>query len=118
MTVAAGRSRMFINGQSIDSSSGATTPVINPATEEVIAEVPEGTPEDADAAVEAASMAFEGGWLDSTPAERSGMLHKLADALEANAEELSRIESQNVGKPKSVSDFDVEFSVDNLRFFA
>jgi aminobutyraldehyde dehydrogenase len=117
MTISATRPRMFINGEWVDSTGGETTQVINPATEEVIAEVPKGTVEDSDRAVEAAATAFEK-WSLTTPKERSEMLHKFADAIEANAEELSKIEQDNVGKPKGTADFDVEFSVDNMRFFA
>jgi aminobutyraldehyde dehydrogenase len=118
MTITANDTKMFIDGQLVDSSGGEVTRVLNPATEEVIAEVPRGTAEDVDRAVEAAHAAFEGDWFDTTPGERSAMLHRLANAIEADAKQLSRIESQNVGKPKAVSDFDVEFSIDNLRFFA
>ncbi len=117
MTISATRPRMFINGEWVESSGSETSQVINPATEEIIAEVPKGTEQDADRAVEAAAAAFEE-WSLTTPAERSTMLHKFADALEANAEELSRIESENVGKPKGTADFDVEFTVDNVRYFA
>src|SRR5439155_21290383 len=117
MTVAATRFRMFINGDWREAASGETTEVINPATEEVIAEVPRGSTADVDRAVAAARTAFES-WSLTTPAERSGMLHKLADAIGANADELSKLESTNVGKPKGVADFDLEFSIDNVRFFA
>jgi 1-pyrroline dehydrogenase len=117
MTISAARTGMFINGEWVDSEGGETTRVLNPATEDVIGEVPRGTPDDADRAVDAAAAAFES-WSQTTPAERSAMLRRLADAMEADATELSRIESQNVGKPKAVADFDVEFTVDNLRFFA
>jgi 1-pyrroline dehydrogenase len=117
MTISATRPRMFINGEWVDSAGGETTQVINPATEEVIADVPKGTAEDADRAAEAAAAAFEG-WSRTTPQERSQMLHRFADAIEANAAELSLIEQANVGKPKGTADFDLEFSIDNLRFFA
>jgi aminobutyraldehyde dehydrogenase len=118
MTVASTpQHQMFINGQPADSSSGETAEILNPATEEIIAHVPKGTEEDADRAVDAAATAFEA-WYDSTPKERSEMLHKLADAMEEHAVELSAIETANVGKPKSTADFDVEFSIDNVRFFA
>jgi 1-pyrroline dehydrogenase len=108
---------MFINGESVESAGGEAAEVVNPATDEVIAQVPKGGVEDADRAVEAAAAAFEE-WSLTTPQERSQMLFKFADAIEANAEELSGLEQQNVGKPKGTADFDVEFSVDNLRFFA
>jgi 1-pyrroline dehydrogenase len=113
----AARRQMFINGEWADAAGSETSPVINPATEEPIAEVAKGTVEDVDRAVAAARAAFAS-WAETTPAERSGMLLKLAQAMEDDAEELSRLERENVGKPKSVSDFDVEFTIDNLRFFA
>jgi 1-pyrroline dehydrogenase len=117
MTLAATRRRMFINGDWSDAAEGETTPVINPATEEVIEEVPKATPADVDRAVEAARKAFES-WSQTTPSERSMMLWKWAQAIEDHAAELSKLESANVGKPKGTSDFDIEFSLDNLRFFA
>jgi 1-pyrroline dehydrogenase len=57
-------------------------------------------------------------WLDKTPKERSELLHKLADVLEENAEELAQLESLNVGKPLMASRDEMPFSTDNLRFFA
>jgi len=117
MTLSATKHRMFINGDWSDAASGETTEVVNPATEEVIAEVPKGDASDVDRAVSAAREAFES-WSLSTPADRSNALHKLADAIAGDAETLSRLESANVGKPKGVADFDVEFTVDNVRFFA
>jgi 1-pyrroline dehydrogenase len=117
MTLTGTKHRMFINGDWSDAASGETTEVVNPATEEVIAEVPKGDASDVDRAVGAAREAFET-WSLTTPAERSTALHKLADAIAGDAENLSRIESANVGKPKGVADFDVEFTVDNVRFFA
>src|SRR3954463_3771587 len=109
--------RMFIDGDWADAADGAMSPVINPATEEEIAQVPAGGEEDVDRAVGAARAAFES-WSQSTPAERSMMLWRWAQAIEDNAADLSRLESQNVGKPKGVADFDLEFSIDTLRFFA
>jgi 1-pyrroline dehydrogenase len=117
MTVTASRFRMFINGDWTDAAGGETTQVINPATEEVIAEVPKGGEADVDRAVEAARSAFES-WSLTTPAERSTALYKFADVISDNAAELSSLESANVGKPKGVADFDLEFTIDNVRFFA
>ena len=117
MTVTASRFRMFINGDWSDAAGGETTQVINPATEELIAEVPKGGEADVDRAVDAARAAFES-WSLTTPAERSTALHKFADVISDNADELSSLESANVGKPKGVADFDLEFTIDNVRFFA
>ncbi|HEY6015672.1 MAG TPA: gamma-aminobutyraldehyde dehydrogenase [Gaiellaceae bacterium] len=91
--------------------------VLNPATGETIAQVPNSTAEDVDAAVERAKAAAPE-WLDATPRERSELLLKLADVLEANKDELGKIESQNVGKPLGGAVEEMEFSADNLRYFA
>jgi aminobutyraldehyde dehydrogenase len=95
----------------------ATIEVINPATAETIDSVPNMTAEEVDEVVEQAKQALPG-WLDATPKERSELLHKLADVLEENAEELAQIESRNVGKPIGLAREEMPFSVDNLRFFA
>jgi 1-pyrroline dehydrogenase len=117
MTLSATKYRMFINGDWSEATSGETSDVVNPATEEVVAQVPRGDESDVDRGVAAAREAFES-WSLTTPAERSTMLHKLADAIVADAETLSLLEQQNVGKPKGTADFDVEFTIDNVRFFA
>jgi 1-pyrroline dehydrogenase len=108
---------MFINGQWSEASEGETTPIINPATEKTIAEVPKATEADVDRAVDAARTAFEE-WSLSTPQDRSKALYAFADAVEKDAETLSLLEQQNVGKPKGTADFDVEFTIDNMRYFA
>jgi betaine-aldehyde dehydrogenase/aminobutyraldehyde dehydrogenase len=95
----------------------STMDVLNPSTGEAIAQVHAGTAEDVDAAVETAKRALPE-WLETTPAERAEVLLKLADVLEANAEELARIESQNVGKPLGYARDEMPVCVDNLRFFA
>ena len=117
MTLTAPRQQMFIDGDWTDAASGETAPVINPATEEEIAQVPKGDAGDVDRAVAAARAAFET-WSMSTPQDRSKALYAFADAIEKDAETLSLLEQQNVGKPKGTADFDVEFTVDNVRFFA
>src|SRR5213075_3204420 len=68
-------------------------------------------------AVEAAQAALPE-WLEKTPKERSELLHKLADVMDEHAEELSQLESVNVGKPLMASRDEMPFSTDNLRFFA
>ena len=117
MTLTATRQQMFIDGAWTDAASGETVSVINPATEEEIGHVPKGDASDVDRAVAAARTAFET-WSQSTPQDRSKVLHAFADAIEKDAETLSALEQANVGKPKGVADFDVEFTVDNVRFFA
>ncbi|MGZ4416235.1 MAG: aldehyde dehydrogenase family protein, partial [Gaiellaceae bacterium] len=109
--------KCFVGGEWVDAASGETMDVINPATGETIADVPRCGAEDVDRAVAAAAKALPE-WLDVTPKDRSELLHKLADVLEANAEELAQLESRNVGKPLMASRDEMPFSTDNLRFFA
>jgi 1-pyrroline dehydrogenase len=111
--------QMFINGEWVNSSTGETRDVINPATGEVIATVQEGSAEDADRAIAAAKSAFETTWFDSTPKDRQMALLKLADAIESNADEIVRLEALNVGKPYNVTMAEeIPPIVDNVRFFA
>src|SRR5512146_2278615 len=117
MSTTAEQYRILIGGQFADAASGETMEVIAPATGETIAEVPRCGEEDVDRAVEAAQAALLD-WLEKTPKERSELLHKLADVLEENAEELAQLESVNVGKPLMASRDEMPFSADNLRFFA
>jgi 1-pyrroline dehydrogenase len=109
--------KAFIGGEWVDSASGETMEVINPATGETIAEVPRCGAEDVDRAVEAAKEVLPE-WLDKTPKDRSELLHALADVIDAHAEELAQLESLNVGKPLMASRDEMPFSADNLRFFA
>lgn len=112
--------RMFIGGKWVESSSKETFDIRNPATEEVIANVPLGTKEDARSAIDAAREKFDNGaWSNKTPAERSLILWKLADLVEADARKIATLESMNVGKTIKYSrDSDLPFIIDNLRFFA
>jgi 1-pyrroline dehydrogenase len=91
--------------------------VLNPATGETISQVPNMTADEVDEVVARAKQALPE-WLDATPKERSELLHKLADVIEDNAEELAQIESRNVGKPLMASRDEMPFAADNLRFFA
>ena len=109
--------QQFINGEWVDSASGKTLDVINPANDEVIARVPASDAEDVDRAVEAADRAFES-WSQTTPQDRSLMLLKLADLLEARADELGRLESRNAGKPVGAAIDEMSVCVDLFRFFA
>jgi len=117
MATTATKRQAFIAGAFVDAASGETMEVINPATGEAIAEVPACGAEDVDRAVEAALSAFEE-WRAATPKARAELLLRLADVIDENAEELARIESQNVGKPLAASRDEMPFSADNLRYFA
>jgi 1-pyrroline dehydrogenase len=109
--------QQFINGQWVDAAGGKTLDVINPANDEVIARVPASEAEDVDRAVQAADRAFES-WSQTTPQDRSLLLLKLADLLEARADELGRLESQNAGKPVGAAIDEMAVCVDLFRFFA
>jgi 1-pyrroline dehydrogenase len=111
------RMKNFVGGEWVDAAEGGTMEVINPATGEVIAEVPRGTQADVDRAVEAAKKAYEE-WRETTPGERAEMLLKLADLIDENTEELAELESRNVGKPLSYARDEMPVSSDNIRFFA
>ena len=108
----------FINGKSVDGASGETTTLINPSTGVAFATAPKSNAADIDKAMKAASDAFPG-WRDSTPSERQRALLKIADAIEARAEEFVNLESENCGKPKSLTaSEEMPPMVDQIRFFA
>jgi betaine-aldehyde dehydrogenase len=109
----------FIDGDFADATGdGGTAPVLNPATGDVMAEMPRSSTEDVDHAVAAARRAF-GDYSAQTPGERSLLMLKLADAIEGAAEEIADLEAANAGKPRSAFlDDEIPFMVDNLRFFA
>jgi 1-pyrroline dehydrogenase len=107
----------WLGGEWVASASGRTAEVTNPANGEVIATVQASDAEDVDRAAAAAAAAFER-WQHSTPQDRSRLLLRLADAVEARAEELGRLESRNGGKPLGAAVDEVGAMVDNLRFFA
>ena len=109
--------QQFIGGAFVDAASGKTLDVENPANGQVIARVPASSREDVDRAVNAAATAFET-WRNTTPQDRSLMLLKIADALEAAADEIGRIESANAGKPVGAAIDEMATSVDLFRFFA
>jgi 1-pyrroline dehydrogenase len=117
MSTAVAVHKNFVGGKWVEAVDGGTMEVLNPATGETIAEVPSGTAADVDRAVEAAKQALPE-WLDSTPGERAELLLKLADLIDANAEELAEIESRNVGKPLPYARDELPVCSDNLRFFA
>jgi 1-pyrroline dehydrogenase len=117
MSTTQATNRIFVGGEWTDAASGETMEVLNPATGEVIAEVPRCAAEDVDRAVDAARAALPE-WLDSTPGERSEVLLKLASIIDEYADELAQIESSNVGKPLSYARDEMPVCSDNLRFFA
>ena len=108
----------FINGKSVESTSGETTTLINPATAQPFATASKSNAADVDLAMKSAASAFEG-WRDSTPSERQRALLKIADAIEARADEFVATESENCGKPMGLTaSEEVPPMVDQIRFFA
>ena len=108
----------FINGESVKSSSGKTTELVNPSTGQVYAEAQLSDGKDIDRAYQAAQNAFES-WRETTPSERQKALLQIADALEANADELIEIEGVNTGKPFAVTaSEEIPPMIDQIRFFA
>src|SRR5690348_15395629 len=84
------RAQMLIDGNWVESASGEVLPVENPARRQIIAEVPRGGAADVDRAVPAAASAFPG-WARVPPRERGRILLRIAEAMEARAEEMARI---------------------------
>jgi phenylacetaldehyde dehydrogenase len=112
--------RMLIDGRFVLAASGKTFPVYNPATGEVVAQVPEAEAEDVNRAVAAARRAFdEGPWSKMSTSQRGQLIWKVADLLEANLEEFAEIESLDNGKPFSVARVaDLPLAVDMFRYMA
>ena len=110
--------RNFINGEYVTAKGDGSFDLIDPATESVYGTSPVSGRADVDAAFGAAAAAFEE-WGESTPAERQLALFRIADAMEARAEEFADLESKDTGKPRaSLVDDEIMLSVDQIRFFA
>jgi betaine-aldehyde dehydrogenase len=108
----------FVGGQYVSTRTDQTTDVTDPSTEEIYAHSPVSSEADVNDAYTAAQKAF-GEWSQTTPSERQLALFRIADALEARAEEAADIESRNTGKPRStLVDYEIMPSVDQIRFFA
>ncbi len=108
----------FIGGKRVAPSGGEAHDVKNPATGETIASMGISGQADVDAAVEAATAAFAE-WGQATPSERSRALLRIADELEERGEELSRLESENAGKPLALTiSEEIPPAADQIRFFA
>jgi aldehyde dehydrogenase (NAD+) len=114
------QTKMLIDGKWRDSVSGKTFPTINPATEELIAEVAEGDKEDIDLAAKAARKAFETGpWKKMDARDRGRLINRLADLIEENLDELAALESLDNGKPiQDARTADLPLVIDCLRYYA
>jgi betaine-aldehyde dehydrogenase len=110
--------RNFVNGESVDTVEGRTTDLVDPSTGEVFGTAPLSGEQDVSRAYAAAEAAFEG-WRDTTPSQRQRALLTIADTLEAHADELVDIESQNTGKPVALTlSEEIPPMIDQIRFFA
>jgi betaine-aldehyde dehydrogenase len=108
---------MYINGQFVESVSGATFPVYDPATEAVLATCPAGTAADVDRAVQAAKTAFYGGWRDTSAQERGRILFRLAERVRTRRSELAELETRNSGKPIVESEFDMDDTATTFEYY-
>lgn len=110
--------RNFVGGQYRDSKSQQHSDVINPATGQAYAQAVVSSAEDVADAYQVAAKAFEE-WGQTTPSERQLALFRIADELEARAQEAADVESRNTGKPRAtLVDYEILPSVDQIRFFA
>jgi len=110
---------LFINGEWKSALDGGTRDILNPANNQVIATVADGSVRDAEAAIAAARKAFdEGPWPRMRAAERAGYLFKLADAIDARADEFATLETRNNGKPLREAKFDVADAAGCFRYYA
>ncbi|MDN3481933.1 gamma-aminobutyraldehyde dehydrogenase [Arthrobacter sp. APC 3897] len=108
----------FINGEFVPAQGTEQLEIINPVNGEVVASSPVSNQADVDAAMEAAATAFKT-WKRTTPSERQRMLLRLADALEANSDELVDAQHRNTGQvPSVIAAEEVAVGADQLRFFA
>ena len=114
-----GNTKLFINGEWTNSSDGATFDTYNPATGETIAKVAHATKDDVDRAVKSARKALEkGAWGKMDACDRGKLMFKLADLIEANSEELARLEALNCGKTITDSRGDIGGMLNGLRYYA
>jgi betaine-aldehyde dehydrogenase len=110
--------RNFINGDYVDATADSSFDLLDPATETTYGSSPVSSKHDVDVAFTAAAEAFEV-WGETTPGERQLALFRIADAIEARADEFADLESKDTGKPRAslVAD-EILLSVDQIRFFA
>ncbi|MEO3875082.1 gamma-aminobutyraldehyde dehydrogenase [Nonomuraea sp. B12E4] len=112
------RLQNFINGEFVDAKSGRFSDIIDPCTGETYVQAPLSGTEDVDAAFAAAATAFES-WGRTTPAERANLLLKVADAIDARADEINEAECLNTGKPRArMAEDETPVAADHFRFFA
>ncbi|MDP4504533.1 gamma-aminobutyraldehyde dehydrogenase [Nonomuraea turcica] len=112
------RLQNYINGEFVDAKSGRFSDIIDPCTGEAYVQAPVSGPEDVEAAFAAAAAAFDS-WGRTTPGERANLLLKVADAIDARADEINEAECRNTGKPRArMAEDETPVASDHFRFFA
>jgi betaine-aldehyde dehydrogenase len=107
----------YIFDSAVATAAAAKIEVVEPATEQVIADIPSAGVEEVDAAVAQAKEAFPD-WRAVAPSKRSALLHRLANAIEVRAEELAKLEARNAGKPISDARGEIGMVVETFRYYA
>src|ERR1700722_16354041 len=111
-------SELFFDGNSCAASDHKMLPVVNPATEEVLVEVASASARDVGTAIKGAHRTFEQTWRDSPPGKRAEVLFKIARVLREHAEELSQLESLNIGKPISDARDEIGMGARTFEYYA
>ena len=110
---------LFIGGSWKSSEGDRSIRTLDPGTGKAIAELADASDKDVDSAVAAARRAFDkSGWAQMLPNERGVYLHKLADLIIRDSDQLSEIESLDVGKPRAQAQWDIQFSAATIRYYA
>jgi len=110
---------MIIGAEKTTGCSDSWLEIVNPATEEVQARVPNAGARDVDMAVRAARYAFEGVWGRMIPSDRGKLLYRLIELIEKHTDDLALLDTQDMGKPYShAREHDVPMAVEFLRFYA
>ncbi len=109
--------KMLINGESVDSVTGQTYEVRNPANGDVVDAVPKGNADDARAAIDAAAAAFDS-WAHTSAEERAKLLFKSSELVNANRKELAEVLTREQGKPLLEADTEIEHFLHGLEFYA
>jgi succinate-semialdehyde dehydrogenase/glutarate-semialdehyde dehydrogenase len=109
--------KMYINGESVDSITGQTYEVRNPANGDVVDTAPKGNEEDVRKAVDAAEAAF-GEWSRTSAEERANLLFKAAELIEAERKSLSELLTREQGKPFQEAGTEIEHFLHGIDFYA
>src|SRR5213596_350104 len=119
MTVQLQRFKMLVGGEWKESSNGLASSILDPSNNEVVAEVPRATKQDAKAAIESAKTALHSaGWVDIDPSKRGRLLTKLTTLVRENSEQLARLETLSEGKTLRESKGDVAWAARAFEYWA